>query len=112
MGYPLKYPAEALRRYLSDHPNASYQEIAQVFSGTIGGVKTALYYNNIKLRSIPERKSRTKYPRALVESYFASHPESTVREAAQFFKGTENALYNAMKSYGFKAPRMQRNKNV
>lgn len=112
MGYPLKYPAEALKRYISDHPSAPYEEIAQAFSGTIEGVKTALHRHNIKLRSITERKGQSKYHKVLVESYFASHPESTIREAAKFLNGTEDALYKAMKRYGLETPRMQKNKKT
>ena len=104
MGYPLKYPAEALKRYVSDHPSAPYAEIAQAFSGTIEGVKTALHRHNIKLRSIPERNGCFKYHKLLVEAYFASHPESTIREAAKFLNGTEDALYKAMKRHGLKMP--------
>jgi transposase len=107
-----KIPREKLERYLLDNPNATYQEMADAFSSSIGSIQRFLYSYKIKLRDIPERTQHITYHKSALENYFAAHPDSTGRAAAKFFKGRDDTFYKAMKRYGLKIPRTQRNKNT
>lgn len=107
MPYPLKYPPEALKRYLLENPRATYEEIAKAFSGVVGGVEKALHRYKIKMKSIPGRgdiRTTSRYRKEELESYFASHPETNAKQTAKFFNGTEDALYKAAKRYGLTIP--------
>ncbi|MBP9692461.1 MAG: hypothetical protein KBD90_03920 [Alphaproteobacteria bacterium] len=107
-----KIPREKLERYLLDNPNATCQEMADAFSSNVNSIRTYIHSYKIKLRNIPGRTQQIKYHKSALENYFAAHPESTGRAAAKFFKGRDENLYKAMKRYGLKIPRMQRNKNT
>ena len=102
-----KYSTEAFKRYLSDHPRATYQEMALAFSSTPGAIRVALCRYNIQLFSVPGRPWKNKdprYPKEALEKYFASHPETTVKETAKFFGGSLDRLYKSSKRYGLTIP--------
>lgn len=107
-----KIPREKLECYLLDNPNATCQEMADAFSSNIHSIRGYLSSYKIKLRNIPERTHHITYHKSALENYFVAHPESTGRAAAKFFKGRDDTFYKAMKRYGLKIPRMQKNKNI
>ena len=101
-GRPPKYPREDLKRYVMEHPEASFKQIAQAFSGNEHGIKTAFVRHRIRFSDNPQfiKNKPTKYTKAALEAYFAEHPCATYAEAALFFKGSQGGVNSAMKRYG------------
>ena len=90
------YDYEALKNHMLKNPEASLQELRDVFGGTGNQMKAALK----KLGFAPPKHPLIKYDRDLLEIYLLDHPMADYHELARIFKGSPRGVYAALIRYG------------
>ena len=90
------YDYEALKKHMLAHPEASLQELRDVFGGTGNQMRAALKKLGFPLPKHP----LIKYDRDLLEIYLLDHPMADYHELARIFKGSRSGVYTALKRYG------------